>query len=249
MVPHADSDSQKSPEFATTRWSVVRAAGHDSSIESREALTTLCQAYWYPLYVYARRRVSDASEAQDLTQAFFAELLEKNYVATADPERGRFRAYLVTAFKHFLSKEWEKARAQKRGGGQLPISLDFEAGDSRYRIEPATELTPEQLYDRQWALTLLDRIMQNLEDEYAQAGRTRQFELLKRYIIGEQSAAKSTYREVARELEMTQGAAKMAAHRMRRRYRELLRQEILQTVTSAEEVDDEIRNLFTTLGN
>jgi RNA polymerase sigma-70 factor (ECF subfamily) len=239
------SPIRRSPEFVTTRWSMVHAAGQQSTVESREALTTLCQAYWYPLYAFARRRVSDAAEAQDLTQAFFAELLEKNYVGSATPERGRFRAYLLTALKHFLSKEWEKARAQKRGGGIAPLSLDFKDGDSRYGIQPAAGLTPEQMYDRQWALTLLDRTMQELADEYSTPQRSEQFRLLKGFIIGEESD--TTYRDIAKQLDMTEGAAKMAAHRIRRRYRELLRREILQTVDSPDEVDDEIRNLFATL--
>jgi RNA polymerase sigma factor (sigma-70 family) len=246
MVNDSNSGSRRPPAFATTHWSVVHAAGRKSSAKSRQALEALCQAYWYPLYAFARRRGSDRYEAQDLTQAFFAELLEKDYVSEATPERGRFRAFLLTAFKHFLSKERDKAKAQKRGGGRSPISLDFDAGDSRYRIEPTTDLTPEQVFDRQWAMTLLTRIMDDLAAEYTGAGKAYHFKLLKGFIIGEHSS--TTYREVAEELGTTQAAAKMAAHRMRRRYRELLREEILQTVTGPDEVNEEIQNLFTTLG-
>ncbi len=245
MVDDSRPELGRRPEFATTQWSVVHAAGATSSAASQQALATLCQAYWYPLYSYVRRRVSNPGDAQDLTQAFFAELLAKNYVATVDPTRGRFRAYLLTAFKHFLSKEWEKGRAQKRGGGRPPISLNFDLEDSRYGSEPATDLTPEQIFDRQWAITLLNRIMENLAAEYRASGRACQFELLKGFIIGEHAG--TTYREVAEELGLTQAAAKMAAHRMRRRYRELLRHEILQTVNGPEEVDEEIQNLFSTL--
>ena len=168
-------------------------------------------------------------------------------MAAADPDRGRIRAFLLTAFKHFLSKEWEKAKAQKRGGGRSPISLDFDTEDSRYGIEPVTDLTPEQVFDRQWTITLLTRIMDKLVAEYTDAGKAQQFALLKGFIIGEH--ADTTYREVAEELGITQPAAKMAAHRMRRRYRELLRFEILQTVTDPDDVDEEIQNLFRTLSN
>ena len=220
-------------------------AGDRASADSRRALESLCAAYWYPLYAYVRRRVSDVNEAQDLTQAFFAELLEKNYVGSATPERGRFRAYLLTALKHFLSKQWDKARAQKRGGGRAGISLDFKDADSRYRIEPCGGLTAEQLYDRQWALTLLGQIMERLENEFVQRGKAKQFQHLSGFIIGEHSGA--TYRDVAAKLNITEAAAKMAAHRMRRRYRRLLREEIAQTVDGPDDVDDEIRNLFATL--
>jgi RNA polymerase sigma-70 factor (ECF subfamily) len=192
-----DSDSQRSAgaraaQFATTRWSLVLTAGERASPDSRRALESLCEAYWYPLYAYVRRRVSDINEAQDLTQAFFAELLEKNYVGSATPERGRFRAYLLTALKHFLSKQWDKARAQKRGGGRAGIPLDFEAldfkdADSRYRIEPCGGLTAEQLYDRQWALTLLGQIMERLENEFVKKGNAKRFQHLSGFIVGEHS--------------------------------------------------------------
>ena len=221
------------------------SAGHTSSANSRQALESLCGTYWYPLYAYVRRRVPDVSKAQDLTQAFFAELLEKNYVGSATPERGRFRAFLLTAFKHFLSKEWEKAKTQKRGGGRVPIPLNFESADSRYSIEPSSGLTAEQLYDRQWAVTLLGQIMQRLESEFDRDGKAKQFEELKGFIIGDH--ADTTYADVAARLNMTEAAAKMSGSRMRRRYRELLREEIAQTVDGPDEVDDEIRNLFATL--
>lgn len=231
--------------FATTRWSVVISAGRDSSPDSMQALESLCEAYWYPLYAYVRRRVPDVSEAQDLTQAFFAELLEKNYVGTATPQRGRFRAFLLTAFKHFLSKQWEKAKAQKRGGGRAPISLDFQSADSSFRIEPASGLTAEQFYDQQWAITLLGQIMQRLQNEFDRADKSQQFQELKGFIIGEHTG--TTYAQAAANLNMTEAAAKQAGSRMRRRYRELLREEIAQTVEGPNEVDDEIRNLFAIL--
>jgi DNA-directed RNA polymerase specialized sigma24 family protein len=242
---HGISSSGSDHQFAPTRWSVVLVAGRRSSPDSRRALELLCEAYWYPLYAYVRRRVSDANDAHDLTQAFFAELLAKNYVGSANAQRGRFRAFLLTSLKHFLSKEWDKAKAQKRGGGKAPIPLDFESADSQYRLEPECTLTAEQIYDREWALALLGRILERLEQESAHAGKVEQFRELKSFLIGEQSGV--TYSDVARKLDTTEAAVKMAIHRMRRRYRALLRQEIAETVSGPEEVEDEIRNLFATL--
>ena len=239
------ADSAGKRKFATTQWSVVLAAGEVSRHDSRDALARLCESYWYPLYAYVRRRVDHVHEAQDLTQAFFAELLEKNYVGSATPERGRFRAFLLTTFKHFLSKQWDKAKAQKRGGGRAPIPLDFESADSRFSMEPAAGLTVEQIYDRQWAITLLGQIMERLAGEFKRAGKAKQFEELKGFIIKDHAG--TTHAQAATRLNMTAAAAKMSASRMRRRYRELLREEIAQTVAGPDEVDDEIRNLFATL--
>jgi DNA-directed RNA polymerase specialized sigma24 family protein len=242
---HANSNPRGDRPFAATRWSVVLVAGHRSSPDSRRALESLCQAYWYPLYAYVRRRVPDGNDAQDLTQAFFAELLAKNYVGAATAERGRFRAFLLSSLKHFLSKEWERARAQKRGAGKAPISLDFESANSQYRSEPSCGLTAEQIYDREWAVALLGRIMKRLEAELVQAGKAKQFGELKGFLIGEHAGA--TYSDVATTLEMTEAAVKMVTHRMRQRYRELLRSEIAETVAGPEEVEDEILKLFATL--
>ena len=243
MMP-ADA-SARSDVFATTRWSLIVSAGCDSSPDSKRALESLCETYWFPLYAYARRRVVDVNEARDLTQAFFAELLEKNSVAAATPERGRFRAFLLTAFKHFLFKQWEKAKAQKRGGGRPPISLDFHSADSSLRIEPASGLTAEQFYEQQWAIALLDKTMNRLQSELEEAGKSRQFDQLKGYLIGEHAG--TTYAEVAKTLNMTEAAAKKAASRMRQRYRELLRREISETVATQDDVEDEIRNLFSAM--
>jgi DNA-directed RNA polymerase specialized sigma24 family protein len=220
----------------------VLTAGGRASADSREALEALCAAYWHPLYAYVRRRVSDVNEAQDLTQAFFAELLEKDYVGSATPERGRFRAFLLTALRHFLSKEWEKAKAKKRGGGRAPLSLDFGVEDSRCSPEPAGGLTPEEVFDRRWAETLLNHVMGRLEREFAEAGKQSRFEQLKGFIIGQHEGA--TYADAGEALGTTEAAAKMAVHRMRRRYRRLLREEIAHTVASPSDIDDEIRELF-----
>ncbi|HEV7999960.1 MAG TPA: sigma-70 family RNA polymerase sigma factor [Planctomycetaceae bacterium] len=242
---HANSNLGADREFAATRWSVVLVAGRRSSPDSRRALESLCEAYWYPLYAYVRRRVADVNDAHDLTQAFFSELLTKNYVGSAKAERGRFRAFLLTSLKHFLSKERERARAQKRGGGKGPIPLDFESADSRYRIEPARGLTAEQIYDREWAVALLGRILQRLEAESADAGKSEQFQELKGFLIGEHAGA--IYADVAVRLSTSEAAVKMAASRLRRRYRELLREEIAETLSRPDDVDDEISKLFATL--
>ena len=231
--------------FLTTRWSIVVSAGRNSSPDSKRALESLCEAYWYPLYAYARRRVSCVDEARDLTQAFFVELLEKNYIGTAAPERGRFRAFLLTAFKNFLSKQWQKSNAKKRGGGRAPISLDFASADLGLRIDPAYGLTAEQFYDQQWAIALLDRTMLRVQLEFEKAGKAGHFEQLKGYLVGDHAG--TTYAEVATTLGMSEAAAKKTASRMRKRYRELLKQEIEETVSTPDEVDDEIRNLFATL--
>src|SRR5437667_1881708 len=231
--------------FATTHWSLVLSAGRPASPASAAALSTLCQRYWYPLYVYVRRTIRDIDEARDLTQEFFARLLEKNTLAHADPERGRFRSFLLTALKHFLINEWEKGQAQKRGGGRTTLALDFEAKDSTFSLEPSHAWTPERLYERQWALTLLDQVLAQLRQEYTAAGKGQLFETLKTCLAGENSTA--TYADVARPLGMTEGAVKVAAHRLRKRYRELLRQEVAQTVADENEVEDEMRSLFRSL--
>lgn len=232
-------------DFATTQWSVVLAAGDLKNEHAQAALSQLCQTYWMPLYAYARRQVHDVHDAQDLTQAFFSVLLEKNYVGSATPERGRFRAYLLTSLKHFMSKQWQKSRAQKRGGGTLPISIDFVLADSTLNIEPASRLTAEQIYEQQWGITLLGNVMDRLATEFKQNGKFRTFDVLRCFLIGDHVG--STYAMAATELGTTEAAAKQAASRMRKRYRELLRDEIGQTVACPEEVDAEIRNLFTVL--
>jgi RNA polymerase sigma factor (sigma-70 family) len=221
-------------------------AGHQSSPDSRRALESLCEAYWYPLYAYVRRRVPDVHEAQDLTQGFFASLLERDALAAADRERGRFRSFLLTSFKNFLSDEWDKANAQKRGGGRAAIPLNLGSGESRYSIEPADELSPERLYEKQWALTLLGQVLDRLRDELAAKGKEHQFQILKPFLGGEGEAG--GYESAARSLGMSQAAARVAVHRLRRRYREILRAEIAETVAGPADVDDEIRSLRRALG-
>jgi RNA polymerase sigma-70 factor (ECF subfamily) len=232
-------------DFASTHWSLVLAAGRRSLPASDQALEALCRGYWYPLYAYARRRLGDLHEAQDLTQEFFARLLEKNILAGAQPERGRFRGFLLTAFKNFLANEGDKARAQKRGGGQAPLPLDFRAGDSRYDLEPSHAWTPERLFERQWALTLLEQVLAALRAEFVADGKEAFFERLKVHLAGETT---DSYASLAAELDMSEGAVKVAVHRLRGRYRDVLRRHVAQTVADPAEVDDEIRRLFEALG-
>jgi len=225
----------------------VLGAGRPGSQEAAAALAALCQRYWYPLYAYVRRRVRDVSEAQDLTQEFFARLLEKNTLAAASRERGRFRAFLLGAMKNFLANEWDKAKALKRGGGRPPISLALDTAESKLSLEPAHDLTPEKIYEREWALTLLELVVERIDAEYVAAGKARQFTLLKPALAGHRAAI--DYSAAASALEISDEAVRQAAHRLRRRYREILREELLQTVADPAEVDDEIRALFTTLGS
>ena len=221
-------------------------AGQEASLQSAEALERLCRTYWFPLYAYVRRRGYDAEEAKDLTQEFFLRLLQKHYLAHADRSKGRFRSFLLTALNHFLANDWRRAQAAKRGGGQPLISLDDPAAETRYALEPLSDLTPEKIYERRWALTLLDRALGRLAAEYEAAGRSPQFERLRGFLATE--SGETRYAAVAAELGMTADAVGVAVHRLRYRYRELVREEIAHTVASPAEVEDEIRWLFTAVG-
>jgi RNA polymerase sigma-70 factor (ECF subfamily) len=241
------SRQQHSSRFATTHWSVIVAAGHRSSPQAREALATLCRTYWYPLYVFIRRHGFSAEESQDLTQEFFVRLLDKEFMAAADREKGRFRSFLLAACKHFLSNERDRSRAKKRGGGRKLISIDAALAEERYRLEPADDLTPEKLFERRWVLTLLDQVLALLKVESIRDGKTQMFEHLKVFLTGDKS--QNSYRQVAQALGMTEGAVKVAAHRLRKRYRELLQEEIAKTMNGADSIEDEVRELFAALGS
>lgn len=227
--------------FATTRWSIVLAAGRDSSPEAKTALATLCETYWFPLYAFVRRQGYDAQDAQDLTQGFFTRLLEKKDLRDVQRERGKFRSFLLASMKHFLMNEWDRTQAQKRGGGQRMLSVDFDEAESRLRLEPSHEQTPEVIFEKQWALTLLDRVRAVLREEFVRAHKAEQFDRLHVYLTGEKSAV--TYAEVAEELRISEAAVKMAVSRLRRRFHDRLRKEIGQTVATEDEIDDEIRAL------
>ena len=231
--------------FAATHWSIVLAAARSDTPRARDALSKLCQTYWYPLYGYVRGRGHSREDAQDLTQEFFARLLEKNWVGRADRDKGRFRSFLLTAMKRFLADEWDKARAQKRGGGVPLLSLQFDAAETRWCHEPADEATPEQSFERRWVLTLLDDVLQRLRTDYEQEGNTALFAELNPCLVGERTAL--PYAELAGKLALSESAVKSAVHRLRRRYRKLLRDEIAQTVADPGEVDEELRHLFAVL--
>ena len=228
-------------------WDMVAVAGDRSLPESEGALAALCEAYWYPLYAYVRRRGYSPDDAQDLTQEFFATLLEKETLRVADKTRGRFRTFLLTALSNFLSKEHAKATAQKRGGGQLQISLDFSAAEDWYSREPADEESPEKIFERRLALTVLDRVLKRLRGRYVEAGKGKQFDQLKVFVTDE--AETPPISQLARDLGMAEGAAKMAVHRLRQRYRETLREEISRMVPEPDEVDDEVNSLLAALGS
>jgi RNA polymerase sigma-70 factor (ECF subfamily) len=237
-----NSGSARSDRFRTTHWSVVLAAGQGPSPDGRDALASLCQMYWYPVYAYIRRRGHSPDDAQDVAQAFFARLLEKNIAGKADRNRGKFRSFLLASLRHFLANEWRRARAQVRGHGRVVLSLDLATGEDRYALEPAHELTPEKIYERRWALTLLDQTVAKLRDEFATRGKLEQFEHLKAYLGGDPSTA--PYAQIASELGTTEGAVKVAVHRLRQRCRELLRAAIAETVSGQEDIDEELRELF-----
>lgn len=237
--------SNRRTDFATTHWSMVVAAGGKDSAEAQFALEKLCAIYWYPLYAYVRRQGRDAESAQDLTQEFFLRLLARNDLQGLDPDKGRFRSYLLAAMKHFLLNQWDRERAARRGGGRQAFSLDFEHAERRYSLEPASSQTPETLFEKRWALALLDQVRSQLEREAAVAGKLEQFRRLQIYLTGERHAP--PYAETARTLGTTEAAVKVAVHRLRRGFRDRLRQEIAHTVADPADVDDEIRSLFETL--
>jgi RNA polymerase sigma factor (sigma-70 family) len=244
-MPDSDSPIPPREVFATTRWTVVVHAQQGDSTEAREALETLCRAYWYPLYAFVRRQGVMPEDAQDLTQSFFERLIEKNFLADVQREKGRFRSFLLAALKHFLANEWDKARAQKRGGGAVHVPIDTASAETRYGLEPAHFDTPERLFERRWAITLLDRVLERLRDEHVKAGKAELFEQLKPCLTAEKAAL--SYAELGARVGLSEGAVKVAVHRLRQRYRELLRAEIAETVDSPAEVEDELRHLFTAL--
>lgn len=245
MSDNAHCTPPGTSRFATTHWSVVLAAGSPSSSHYQEALGTLCRTYWFPLYAYLRRNGYDTHQAEDHTQAFFTYLLEKRGLRVVDPERGKFRSFLLATLKHFVADERDRARAQKRGGGRKILPLDFENAETRYSFEPAHQLSPEKLFEKSWALTVLARTMARLKAESVSTNKQKLFDRLKIYLTAKRDSI--PYRDVAAELDMTEGAVKVAVHRLRTRYRELLRDEIAQTVAAEGEIDEEIRDLFTAL--
>ena len=237
-----DSAHAAQGQFATTHWSVVLAAGDSAAPNAQPALEQLCRAYWYPLYAFVRRLGRSPADAQDLTQGFFAYLLERRLVAQADPQAGRFRSFLLASLKHFLAHEHERAAALKRGGGQPILSLDQFGPEERYALEPAADAaTPDAIYDQRWALLQVENALRLLRADYASAGRAPLFDLLKDYVWGDKNAL--TLAEIAVQLDLTEEAVKKSVQRLRQRFRDCLRAEIAQTVATPDQIDDELRHL------
>lgn len=234
--------------FATTHWTAVITAGRGGgSREAKVALEELCRTYWFPLYVYVRRQTSNREDAEDLTQAFFARFLEKNYLEKLTAQKGKFRAFLLAALKHFLANEWDRANRQKRGGGLTTLSLDWQDADARYQIEPADNLSPDKLYDRAWAVTLLEQVLARLREENAAPDQARLFDQSRPFLMVGTSAI--PYAEAAAQLSLSEGAVRVAVHRLRRRYRELLREQIGQTLSDPAQVPEEMKTLFSAFAN
>ena len=247
-APSADSTAPaRRTAFAPTQWSVVLRAGRNDTPRAQQALARLCRTYWYPLYAHVRRRGLGTHDAQDLTQEFFARLLARQTLERADPARGRFRTFILTALDRFLADEWDKARAQKRGGGADVLSLDLAAAEQRFDQEPADSAAPDQAFDRQWALALLETVLSRLENEYRRDGKADWFAALRPTLTG--AGESQPYAELAARLGSNEGAVKVAVHRLRKRYRALLQAEIAETVASPEEAPEEMRYLLRALAS
>jgi len=227
--------------FATTHWSVVLSAADSRSATAQEALEKLCRTYWYPIYAYLRRRGGGEHDAQDLTQGFFAQLLERRSIQSVEREKGKFRSFLLASLNYYVADERDRANAQKRGGGREVLSLDVQEAEQRYRLEPVDERSPEKIFEHRWAMALLDQVLVRLGQEFAEAGKRELFERLQAFLV--EGTGERTYAEVAREMGMTEEAVKKAAQRIRQRYHQLFREEIAQTVASPAEVDEELRHL------
>jgi RNA polymerase sigma-70 factor (ECF subfamily) len=238
----SEPDSAPGDVFATTHWMVVLAAGKKHTPQSDGALEELCRTYWFPLYAYVRRRGHNKQDAEDLTQAFFARFLEKNYLSGLSSERGRFRAFLLASLKHFLANEWDKSQAQKRGGGAAHLSLDWQTADTKFQVAATDGPGPDQAFDREWALALLAKVIERLQSECAADGKAKLFEQLKMFLMA--GKGESAQSDVAKALGMEEGAVRVAVHRLRKRYRALLRDEIAQTLSDPAQVDAEMRALF-----
>jgi RNA polymerase sigma-70 factor (ECF subfamily) len=250
-MPFADdlpSEGQASRgQFQTTHWSAVLAAGDTASPGARDALEKLCRTYWYPLYAFVRRLGHAPEDAQDLTQGFFAYLLQSRLVSKADPQAGRFRSFLLAALKHFLAHEHERRTALKRGGGGFVLSLDQFDPEERLALEPADTATPEALFDRRWAIQQVENALNRLRADYAAAGRGALFDLLKDYVWGDKNTL--TLGEIAARLDLTEEAVKKSVQRLRQRFRDCLRAEIAQTVATPDQIDEEFRHLRAALGS
>ena len=245
--PSSQPTSAPGEVFATTHWTVVLAAGRQRSPQADRALDELCRAYWFPLYAYVRRRGHTKEDAEDLTQAFFARLLGKNSLANLDSAKGKFRAFLLASLKHFLANEWDKSQRQKRGGGEHPLSLDWQTADTQFQVAAAHAPGPDQAFDREWAVALLNQVIQRLQTECEADGKANLFEQLKIFLTA--GKGEMAHAEAAKKLGMDETAVRVAVHRLRKRYRLLLRAEIAQTLSDPAMVDEEMQALFGAFGN
>lgn len=248
----SDRDAAQKPPphetlFLTTRWSVVLAARDVENSQAKSAMEVLCRTYWQPLYIYARRRGQSPQDAEDATQGFFARLLEKGFLHAVQQDRGRFRQFMLMAFQRHLANEWDRARRLKRGGGQHAVPLDTVLGEKLYREETPPQASADEAYDRRWAMTLLEQTLGRLRAEYERGGRGQDFAVLKPQLVAPRAG--SSYGELASQLGCTEGAARVALHRLRKRFREIFREEIAQTVANEEDLEDEIRHLIAVLAH
>jgi RNA polymerase sigma factor (sigma-70 family) len=242
-----DSSTPKGDVFVTTRWTVVLSAGRKSSPQPDRALGELCQTYWYPLYAYVRRQGTSKEDAEDLVQAFFARFLEKNYLEGLSAGRGKFRAFLLASLKHLLANEWDKTQRQKRGGGAQHLSLDWQSADERFHLDPPDASSPDKTFDREWALTLLERVITRLRDECVAGGKEKLFEQAKGFLMVGEAAI--PYAQAAQTLGVEEGAVRVAVHRLRKHYRELFRDEIAQTLDDPAQIAEELRSLQAALAS
>lgn len=244
MPVPGDTPQHCSSDFRTTHWSVVLAAAEGDSQKRQDSLAALCQTYWYPLYAFVRRQGRSPQEAEDLTQDFFARLIQKNGFASVRRENGRFRSFLLASLRNFLANDWDRNHAAKRGGQHVIISLDDQSAEERYVREPSHHATPEIVFEQSWALTVIDSVLRQLRSEYAEAGKSALFEAIHSYMEGD---GDNTYAEIAVKLQVTEGAVKMAVLRLRESFRKALRTEIAKTVANADEIEDELQHLFNCL--
>ena len=242
----SDFASGSAQSFVTTHWSVVLAAKQSDSSQAAAALEKLCRTYWYPLYAFLRRKGRSPHDAQDLTQAFFAHLFARSFLENVGPQKGKFRSFLLAALQHFISDEWDKARAAKRGGGQMFISIDDHNAEELYLLEPDASAPAERVFERRWALTLLAQALARLREEFVAAGRTREFDHLKVFLST--LTSDGAYDSVAANLGLAADAVAVKVHRLRQRYGELIRAEIAHTVASPADIEEELRHLFDAIG-
>ena len=244
---HMNSTPSSTSRFATTHWSVVLAASSSSSPQYKEALSSLYQTYWFPLYAYLRRRGCDTHLAEDYMQEFFVRMLDKHYLSNADQNRGKFRSFLLVALKRFVADQQDLAQTFKRGGGHKRLSLDLEFAEAKYALEPVSDLSPEKIFEKSWALAVLEQAMAQLEAKFARMNKQKLFDCLKIYIGGDVNSV--PYRNVAADLNITEDAVKSAVYRLRRQYRQQLRDIIAQTVTTHDQINEEIQDLFVAIAD